>query len=115
MVVWGPDSTSGHLQLLQEKLATFTQSLCVTVVTVMTGHTRLVLLEMTISAILATMKTPGPVLSTLMILYGMELGVAQTAPAVSSTAHPGSVRPSPSPPLMTWRSGSLATTHQLHC
>ena len=42
---------------------------------------------------------------------GMELGVVPPAPAAHSTTLHGSARPSPSPPLMTWRSGSVIAVH----
>ena len=48
-----------------------------------------------------------PMALSLMTHCGMVLGVVPPAPAAHSTTLHGSARPSPSPPLMTWRSGSV--------
>ena len=45
--------------------------------------------------------------STMVTLSGTARGVVPPAPAVSSTTLHDFVRPSPSPSLMTWRSGSV--------
>ena len=51
-------------------------------------------------------NTFEPYTFTPMIPSGMAMDVVPPAPAASSTILHGSARPSPSPPLMTWRSGS---------
>ena len=45
---------------------------------------------------------------------GMVLGVVPPAPAAHSTTLHGSARPSSSPPLMTWRSGSVSICFYRH-
>ena len=80
---------------------------------VLPGHTTQVLLEMTISVILAAMNMTSIIIDSIfsftqLTLCGMVLDVVITAPAVSSTTLPGSRRPSPNPLQMTWRSGYAA-------
>lgn len=77
----------------------------VTAVTVTIGLIAHTLLETTIFATREMREQIQMIDFTLMILFGMEQVVGLAALAVSSTTHPGSVRPFHSPSLMTWRSG----------
>ena len=71
------------------------------------GHIRPVLSEMITSVTLATMILHILPFSILMTLSGMARDVVTPAPVASSITLRGSVRPFPSPPLMTWRSESV--------
>ena len=71
---------------------------------VTTGRIQHLLLEMITSVITHQYI---PMALSLMTHCGMVLGVVPPAPAAHSTTLHGSARPSPSPPLMTWRSGSV--------
>ena len=97
------DSISGHLLLLREKVQL--PMLCALAVAIIAlGHTPRHSLEMTISVTLA-LRISHKISFTLPTLCGKVLDVVPPAPVVSSTTLPGSARLSPSPPLMTWRSG----------
>ena len=64
-------------------------------------------LEMITSVIPVITHQKIPMTLSLMTHCGMVLGVVPPAPAAHSTTLHGSARPSPSPPLITWRSGSV--------
>ena len=87
--------------------AAYESSICACIV-VITLYSKHLLWETISSVILETMTACIlQLLSTLVTLSGMARDVVPPAPAASSTTLHGSARLSPSPPLMTWRSGSV--------
>ena len=107
MAVWGLVNISGPLPVLLEKKVPFAHIGYVHAVTATTGQIQLYLLERITSVTLAIILRLFQVFFTPMTLSGTARGVVLIAPAANSTTPHGSVRPSPSPPLMTWRSGSV--------
>lgn len=108
----GLDSISGHLLAPWEMpLLGHPHIPLVSVVVAATGRIQHLSLEMTTSAILVAVQDTVSLLLSLMTHCGMVLGVDLEVLAVHSTTLHGSARPSPCPPLMTWRSGSVTVLH----
>ena len=112
MEVLGLDSISGHALVLSEMpLLPSNHIPPVAAAVVTTSHTQHLLLGMITSVILVVMPLAILTSFSLVTHCGMVLGVVPPAPAAHSTTLHGSTRSSPSPPLMTWRSGSVIALH----
>ena len=109
--VLGLDSMFGHLLVPWVTIMPQVPHNRLVAAAVTTGHIRHLSLEMIISVIPVIMHQKIPMTLSLMTHCGMVLGVVPPAPAAHSTTLHGSARPSPSPPLITWRSGSVMNLH----